>query len=288
MDKPDGFEVDIELAFPPLEEQGWRFDAVSWRSPSVRWQDFDAVYIGAAWDYPEDPQRFLGVLESIVESGTVLVNDISLVRWTLAKTYLRDLEQRGVEIVPSLWHESFDAKIIAGAFREFGSERIIIKPVVSTNATDTHLLTKERAEAMTKELRLTFENRSFVIQDFIASIQSEGEFSLFYFDGAYSHAVRKLPAEADFRVQEQFGAEIVDFEPDADVLAAGDRIIQLVDPTPVYARVDLVRGAGGMPLLMELELIEPSLYLRKSPQAPVRFADAFSRYFNNKSEGDAG
>jgi len=153
MSEPDGFEVDIELAFPPLEAEGWRFGAVNWRSPSVRWRDFDAVYIGAAWDYPEEPQRFVDVLESIVQSGTVLVNDISLVRWTLAKTYLRDIEQRGANIVPSLWYESFDRQAVEDAFDKFGNERIIIKPVVSTNATDTHLLTKERVAAMAAELQ---------------------------------------------------------------------------------------------------------------------------------------
>jgi len=287
MAEPDGFEVDIELAFPPLAETGWRFEAVSWRSSAARWQDYDAVYIGAAWDYPQDPEHFLDVLESIDRSGALLVNDISLVRWTLAKTYLRDLEQRGADIVPSLWYESLDMSAVERAFDQFGSDEIIIKPVVSTNAMHTHLLTRDSATAMSDELQSAFENRPFVIQDFVSSVRSEGEFSLFFFAGDYSHAVRKVPAEADFRVQELFGARIIDCDPAQDILAAGRKIIGMVEPVPVYARIDLVRGDDGKPLLMELELIEPSLYLRQSPQASQRFADAFERNFNKKIGGEA-
>ena len=286
MAEPDGFEVDIELAFPPLEKKGWQFEAVSWRA-AVPWQDYDAVYIGAAWDYPQDPARFLDVLERIVQSGPVLVNDISLVRWTLAKTYLRDLEQRGADVVPGLWYETIDDTTIDQAFDAYGGEQIIIKPVISTNALHTYLLTRESAAAMTDELRAIFMNRPFVIQEFQARVQSEGEFSLFFFAGHYSHAVRKLPASADFRVQEQYGANIVDCEPGQDILAAAEAIIRQVAPTPVHARVDLVLGNTGKPLLMELELIEPSLYLRKSPQAPERFAAAFEHYFQSASGGGA-
>ena len=284
MAEPDGFEVDIELAFPPLEARGWRFEAVSWRS-TVPWSRFDAVYIGAAWDYPQDPGRFLGVLDDIVESGTVLINDISLVRWTIAKTYLRDLERQGVRIVPSLWFDDFDVDALDASFDSLGGDRIIIKPVISTNALDTHLLTRDAANAMTVELAQTFANRPYVVQQFISDIQTEGEYSLFFFAGEYNHAVKKTPAESDFRVQEQYGSTIVDCDPDADLLAAANEVIKLVTPVPVYARVDMVRGNEGQPMLMELELIEPSMYLRKSPAAPAQFASAFERYYNEKTGG---
>lgn len=284
MAEPDGFEVDIELAFPPLQAIGWEFHAVSWRA-DVAWGDFDAVYIGAAWDYPQDPRRFLSVLETIVRSGTVLINDISLVRWTLAKTYLRDLEQRGVPIVPSLWFDAFDETALVDAFDRFDDDRIIIKPVISTNALDTFLLTREAAAEKLSELAQTFAKRPYVVQQFARDVQKTGEYSLFFFAGEYNHAVSKLPAASDFRVQEQFGSTIVDCEPDAEVLAVGEAVIEEVEPQPVYARVDIVRGNDGHPLLMELELIEPSLYLRKSPAAPRQFASAFESYFNEKTGG---
>ena len=287
MDEPDGFEVDIESAFPHLETRGWRFQPVPWRSATVSWEEFDAVYIGAPWDYPEEPDRFLDVLGRIVDAGVVLVNDIDLVRWTVAKTYLRDLEQRGAAIVPSLWFESFDPACLDTAFERFDSEQIIIKPVVSTNATHTYLLDRDRAAEMKDDLATIFDERPFVIQAFVASVQHEGEYSLFFFDRQYSHSVRKVPADADFRVQEQFGADVADAEPGPDVLAAAKGVIALVDPPPVYARVDMVRGAGGEPLLMELELIEPSMYLRKSPHAAARFAGALERYVNEKTGGTA-
>ena len=284
MAEPDGFEVDIELAFPPLEARGWQFEAVSWRS-SVQWSRYDAVYIGAAWDYPQDPGRFLSVLDSIVESGTLLINDISLVRWTIAKTYLRDLEQHGIRIVPSLWFDDFDADALDAAFDCLDGDSIIIKPVISTNALDTHLLTRDTASAMTDELSQTFADRPYVVQQYVSGIQEAGEYSLFFFAGEYNHTVRKMPAESDFRVQEQFGSTIVDCEPGAELLAAAKKVIEQVEPQPVYARVDMVCGDDGQPMLMELELIEPSMYLRKSPAAPAQFASAFERYYNEKTGG---
>lgn len=285
MQQPDGFEVDIETAFPPLAALGWQFDAVRWQSTSIDWAEYDAVYIGAAWDYPDDADCFIAVLERIVQSGTILVNDLSLVRWTLAKTYLRELESRGVNIVPSLWYESFDMRVVNDAFGFFHTETIIIKPVISTNATHTYLLASAQAEALADELAVAFENRPFVIQKFMSSVQAAGEYSLFFFDGLFSHAVRKVPASADFRVQEQFGATIAAVAADADLLEEAEKVMGMVDPGPVYARVDLVRDDDGQPRLMELELIEPSMYLQLSPTAPTRFAEAFDRYYNEKNRG---
>ena len=135
---------------------------------------------------------------------------------------------------------------------------------------------------MTDELRAVFTDRPFVIQAFQARVQSEGEFSLFFFAGRYSHAVRKLPANADFRVQEQYGAHIVACEPGQGSLVAAEAIIGLGAPTPVYARIDLVRGNTGKPLLMELELIEPSFYVTTDPATVALFADRFTNWLRRR------
>ena len=100
MDSTEGWSIDADLGIAPLEALGWRVAQVPWRSGDARWDDFDAVYIGTPWDYPEDVGRFLQVLERIDDSGALLVNPLALVRWNLPKTYLRDLEGRGAAIVP--------------------------------------------------------------------------------------------------------------------------------------------------------------------------------------------
>jgi hypothetical protein len=285
MENSDGWSIDAELGFPPMETLGWQVDSVPWRSFEGNWDQFDAVYIGTPWDYPEDPEGFLRVLGTIDASTALLVNELALVNWSLAKTYLRDLEERGAAIVPSIWREQMSAETLDAAFDEYGTERIIVKPVVSTNATDTYLLTREGARELESVLVTTFENRPFVVQPFIESIQTEGEFSLFYFNRELSHATIKIPKRGDFRVQEEHGADVMSVQPEAALVETGDLVMRLVYPMPAYARVDFVRGPDGRFLVMELELIEPSLYLRMDSQAPQRFAEAFDQYVTNKLTG---
>jgi hypothetical protein len=285
MENTEGWFIDADLAIPPLRALGWDVDTVAWRTPDADWGRYDAVYIGTPWDYPGDVTHFVRVLEEIVRSGPVLVNDLELVRWGLPKTYLRDLEARGADIVPSLWYEHLTPGCLSSCFDALASERIVIKPVVSTNATDTFLLDRKQARGSEPLLLSRFSYRPFVVQPFIGNIREEGEFSLFYFGGAYSHAIQKVPKQGDFRVQEEHGARIVAVAPDTTLQACADRILQLVEPLPVYARCDLVRGSDDRFLLMELELIEPSMYLRMHADAPQRFAQAFDRYVRETDRG---
>jgi len=285
MESTEGWSIDADLGFPPLEAKGWQVEAVPWRTSNPDWNQYHAVYIGVPWDYPEDPDGFLAVLQTIHESSATLVNDLELVRWALPKTYLRDLEERGAAIVPSIWCDEMAGHLLEQAFAAHKTERIIVKPVISTNATDTFLLTRERARDLATELSKTFDKRAFVVQPFIENIQTEGEFSLFYFNGQFSHATLKVPKAEDFRVQEEHGAQVLSIEPEPELLRTGDSVMRLVDPMPVYARADFVRGPDGRFLIMELELIEPSMYLRMDPQAPQRFADAFDQYMTNATAG---
>ena len=282
----EGWSIDADLGFLAMEALGWHIDAIPWRAEAVDWDRFMAVYIGVPWDYPEDPQHFMSVLETIDRSNAILVNDLSLVRWAMPKTYLRDLECRGAAIVPSLWCDEMDIDLLRDAFDTLGTERIIVKPVISTNATDTYLLTPGRVQQIAAELMATFGHRPFVVQPFIDNIQTEGEFSLFYFNRLFSHAIKKIPADDDFRVQEEHGARIVAAVPERLLVETGDQVIRLVDPLPAYARADFVRGSDGRFLIMELELIEPSMYLRMDPQAPQRFAAAFDDYVRQVAAGN--
>ena len=282
MENTAGWFIDSDLAIPSMQALLWTIDTVPWRGAGTDWHRYDAVYIGTPWDYPEDVDRFMRLLEQIDASGPVLVNPVELVRWGLAKTYLRDLEAKGADIVPSAWYEQLSPGQLHSCFDELGSDRIVIKPVVSTNATDTFLLESHEASRLEPLLQQRFENRAFVAQPFIRNVQVEGEFSLFYFGGVYSHAIQKVPRAQDFRVQEEHGASILAIEPEPALAACAGKILQLVDPLPVYARCDLVRGTDDRFLLMELELIEPSMYLRMNADAPQRFAQAFDRYVREK------
>lgn len=278
MDDMEGWSIDVDLCVEPLGELGWQLEAIRWRTDAPDWSHFDAVYIGVPWDYPEDPERFLDTLAAIDRSDALLVNDLSLVRWSLEKTYLGDLELRGGDIVPTLFLDGIDTAALADAFARWETDTIIVKPVIGTNATDTFVLSQDDWRSRVADLQSTFAGRSAMVQPFIANIRDEGEFSMFYIGGEFSHAIQKVPKAGDYRVQEEHGATIRPVAPEARLLAAANKIMGLVAPSPVYARADFVRGPDGRFLVMELELIEPSMYLRMDPEAPGRFARAFDRY----------
>jgi hypothetical protein len=283
MAETDGWAIDSDLCFAPLKELYWNAEWVEWRTPEANWNVYDAVYIAATWDYPQHPLEFMQVLAEIDSSRAVLLNELSLVRWNLSKTYLRELKSAGAEIVPSLWHESFSAAAIETAFDTLVSDRIIVKPTISTNATNTFLLRRPIEKTMLIELEATFQQRPFCVQPFVHNIQSEGEYSLFYFDNKFSHAILKTPKPQDFRVQEEHGSTIIAVEASGALLQAGERALEVLDPAPVYARLDFVRGGNGRFQIMELELIEPSMNLRLNEQAPSRLAAAIDAYFTRQT-----
>lgn len=277
-----GWFIDAHLAIPPLAERGWSVDSVPWREPGIDWRRYYAVYLGTPWDYPEDPARFLELLGEIERAGPVIVNPPELVRWNLEKTYLQDLADRGAAIVPTEWHASLGAADIAALAARSLDEPLVVKPVVGTNATDTFPLSGPLDDATRDALAAAFAGRACMVQPFVAGIRDDGEYSLFYIGNKYSHAIRKVPKPGDFRVQEEHGASITAVRPAASLKASANAVMRLVEPEPLYARIDYVRGADGRWLLMELELIEPSLYLRMDEAAPVRFAAALVGYVNRR------
>jgi glutathione synthase/RimK-type ligase-like ATP-grasp enzyme len=278
MDNTEGWSIDAGLCIPHLEKLGWQVDWIPWRRPRVNWETYDLVYTAAPWDYPNHAIEFMQVMEQVAGTSASLVNPVELVRWNVAKTYLQDLQSRGIAIVPSQWYERFRKNDLPSWFEKAASRKIIVKPVISANAANTFLL-EEPVDAPTlNRLGSVFANRAFMVQPFIENIRSEGEFSLFYIDGVLSHAIQKIPKPGDFRVQEEHGGNIVSANPGAQLKSAGEAVIRLVEPAPVYARVDFVRAADSGFLLMELELIEPSMYLRMDDGAAQRFAAALDRY----------
>ncbi len=278
MQDPGGYITDYDLSYDAMSAQGWEVDAVVWRDPEIDWNVYDAVYLCTAWDYPQHLDEFIAVLQNIENSAAMLINEMSLLQWTLRKTYLRDLESRGADIVPSLWCSDIDAEDMSSWFTTHATDTVIIKPEVGANAHDTFVLKNPVSLETQAAMSTTFQGRAFFVQPFIESIRTEGEYSLFYFGGEYSHAILKTPREGDYRSQEEHGAQIVSVQPSEQLLAAGRTVLSEVSPQPVYVRVDFVRAADNRFLVMELELIEPALYLRMDDLAATRFAAAFSEH----------
>jgi len=275
MDSLDDFEAYDHLLEQPLADLGWAMTMVSWRDTEVNWNDYVAVIIRSPWDYQDEPEQFKQVLQEIEQSSAILENSLETVLWNIDKIYLKELEQKGVTIVPTLWRESFNADEVASYFDHFAINQIVLKPRISANADNTFWITKENYQSSIAAMAEAFEQREFMVQPFMEHIISEGEYSLFYFDGQYSHAILKTPKADDFRVQEEHGGRLKSVEPEAKLVEQALAALQAIGEMPLYARVDFVRYQDSF-ALMEAELIEPSLYFNMDSESPKRFAQAFA------------
>ena len=275
MHDPTGFVIDDELAVLPLARRGIKVETIPWDHPGVDWRQYALVVVRSPWDYPHHAERFLGVLEDIERLGVRLENGSEIARWNLQKTYLRDLAARGIEIVPTFWREGLARGELVPLFEELRSPEGVIKPVVGANAQGAWRLDAARARELAPEIEAFFAERPLMMQPFERGIVEEGEYSMMYLNGAHSHSILKAPKAGDFRVQEEYGADIRLITPEPALLAAGDAAIAAIGQKLLYARADFVRSGDAF-RLMELELIEPSLYLRIDPGAPDRFADAIA------------
>ena len=278
MDSLHGYVSDDKEAIPPLNDLGWSVDEVSWRDTSVDFSRYHLVVIRTTWDYHQDPDAFLAALQRIEQTGILLANESSLIRWNLSKSYLKDLQERGIPVVPTHWVNGLNPANLSDAFSAFGTPSLVAKPLIGANASDTMIVTStNKLDALT-----LFKHRNCLLQPFLHSIQTEGEYSLFYFKGQFSHAILKVPRSGDFRVQEEHGGAISAFNPGPELRQAGDYVFQQIEGATLYARVDLVRGPNNDFLVMELELIEPSMYLRMDEQAPARFAKAIDEWYRER------
>lgn len=271
-----GFYIYDDLTFPPLAKRGWQVEEIPWDQPAVDWSQFAAVVIRSTWDYQKQVDAFLQVLSTISSSGTRLFNDLATIRWNVHKTYLFELLRAGVEIVPTIFRKQISwIEDLESLFSELRTEEVVIKPAVGANADDTYRLQRDELKSpSTPPVLGLFSDRELLAQPFLEKIVSEGEYSLFFFGNEFSHAVRKCPAPGDFRVQEEHGGTISSWRPGADMLAAGQRVLTALPAETLYARVDLVRLDSGSWGLIEVELIEPSLYFPFAPESVERFASA--------------
>lgn len=270
-----GFFMHDHLTYVPLEKLGWSVAEIPWNDPAVDWNQFEAVVIRSPWDYQKTPGEFLQVLATIDASRARLLNPLEICRWNMNKTYLRELAGRGIPTIPTCWRDRLERHELPTLFAELHTVRLVVKPTVGANADDTFVLDASNPESWHPALQ-AFQQKPLMAQPFVDSILIEGEYSLFYFDGQFSHAIVKRPKAQDFRVQEEHGGTIRAIVLGQDFHQAGQAAMNAIGQTLLYARVDLVRWKDRL-VLMELELIEPSLYFSYDEESAVLFAKALDR-----------
>ncbi len=270
----EGWFIDDELVHEPLRQLGWDVSEIPW-TDSADWGQWDLVVIRSTWDYQVDVGRFLDVLTKIDRSGTILLNSLATVRWNIQKSYLFELQKLGIEIIPTKKFTGVTLSDLRQAEKEMNADTWIMKPILGANADNTFRLHRGAADGHLGELCGRFRGMDCLVQPFISSVVDEGEYSVIYFDGQISHSIIKRVRKGDFRVQEEHGGSVIPLPaPESALLAAAEKVMGALDEIPLYARVDLVRTSGNRFALMELELIEPSLYFRFCADSPMKFAEA--------------
>ena len=277
----EGFYVYDEMTFEPLSQLGWSVQEIPWSQTDVDWDQFDLVVIRSTWDYQDRFDEFISVLHAIDSSRAILLNPIDTCVWNSSKEYLRELQQLGVPIVPTIWLDAWSDKVVDDAFETFGANKLVIKPIVGANADDTFVLQKAHSPSRETAAEV-FDSSPGLLQPFLNSIVEEGEYSLIYFGDEYSHAIIKKPARGDFRVQEEHGGAIDSYDANDQMIALGRKVLDSVPQRLLYSRIDFARLDDGSLALMEAELIEPSLYFPYDPASPERFAKVLDRTFRER------
>ena len=232
---------------------------------------FDLVMPLVAWGYHLDYPRWLALLDRAEAEHWPMINPPALLRWNSDKAYLAELADRGVPTVPTLAVEACGDADLEEARRRFDTEWLVIKPPVSASATGTHRL------GPLDDLPGDSRGQPMIVQPLIEEIARTGEFSLMLFAGEYSHAVVKRPRSGDFRVQPHLGGVTLPSAPPPGGVQLAQQALRRAPAAATYARVDMVPDDDGTLLVMELELIEPSLFLDDSPAGATAFTNAVLR-----------
>jgi glutathione synthase/RimK-type ligase-like ATP-grasp enzyme len=269
---PEGAASE-RLLLPHLSEAGIRTRILDWRTPGFDFSQFDLLVLRSCWDYHLRETEFTEWLRRIAGEVSVL-NSLTTVLWNQNKFYLQEMERLGIEIAPTIFITGKEGIGMAERRRIKQWPQIVVKPAVSASAHKTCLMDSV-ALPTDAELARQMGGGPFLIQEFIPEIQTHGEISFIYIDGIFSHAVLKRPAAGDFRVQQEHGGSAEAFLPSSELLDQANQIASTVQQVreSLYCRIDAVARDGKL-VLMELELIEPELFLGLVDGAAERFAAA--------------
>jgi len=272
---PDPKDPSVEGRWPevfarmaaPLQALGATVEPRPWTKAGDL-TGFDLILPLMVWGNYRAVDRWLSAVDAWDAAGLPVLNPPSVLRWNVDKIYLQRLKDNGAPIAPTVWAVAGDHAAVETARRDHGWDAVVIKPRRSGGAYRTTRLSAGEAPAFEP-----FAGPAMV-QPYLPGVETVGEVSLVFFNGDYSHAVRKVAANGDFRVQPDWGGHVSAASPGADEHAAAEAALAAVSEPLLYARVDLVRDLDNKPVVMELELLEPDLYLGEEAGAQDRFARA--------------
>lgn len=273
--KAPNLTPDDATAVLPLHDFGITVTPVIWNGTSCNWQTYDAIILRSCWDYHQRLDDFRGWLDHIAALQIPLWNPAEIVHWNLHKKYLQELAAQGVSIPQTIWLNAGSSAQLQTLLHDYGLAQAVVKPAVSATAWQTWRTSPANAPHDQTKLDELLRFSDVMIQEFIPEVTISGEWSLLFLGGEFSHAVVKRPKNGDFRVQSDFGGTYHAQMPPPELIEQAKNILHKMNRALLYARVDGVVRNGDF-VLMELELIEPQLFLNLHPPAPQRFASAIA------------
>lgn len=250
-------DEDADLA-AFLTNKGLEVSSPIWNDKTVDWGKFDVVVIKSTWDYHDHLADFLIWLEEVEKLGVRIYNPMETIRWNSDKKYLKDISRKSLPVIAAEYLErgsTFDNRF----FDLFNMDQLVVKPCVSAGARGTVTVNKSNFHERSADIEQWLKNEDYIVQPFVNEIL-DGEWSFLFFNGKYSHSVLKTPKKGDFRVQHYHGGTINYPTPQAQHIKQAENYLKPLQPPTLYARVDGVLVNNSF-VLMELELIEPYLFL---------------------------
>lgn len=277
-DHPELTDGD-RLLVEPLRRSGLEAIGVVWDDRAVDWESFDRVILRSCWDYHLQSGEFRDWIERMAAMKVPLWNLPRAVLWNMDKIYLRDLEQAGVSIVPTVWLEQGTQASLEEILERRGWAEAVVKPRIGASAFGAWQTRSEAARDHEAQFRAQQMQAGLMVQKLVREI-AEGEWSIVFFRGQYSHAVLKKPGAGQIFSQHEKGGSVIAAQPPARLVEQSAHVLRSAAALTLppgdmflYARVDGIDVEGQF-VLMELEIIEPDLYLDRVPQSADRFAQA--------------
>lgn len=260
-----------------LARRGIRTERVDWARPDVDWAAVPRALFRTTWDYFLRWDEFRAWLERAA-ARTELINPPALIRWNTDKHYLAELSAGGVPTVETRFLDRGHPGSLADALDDAGWEEAVLKPAISGGGRHTYRVRRAAVGEHEAIARERIDAEDMLLQPFLEDVVARGEVTLVVLGGEVSHGVLKVARQGEFRVQDDFGGTVHPHAPTVDEIAVAEAAIAACPVAPLYGRVDLVRAADGRLAVMEVEVVEPELWLRLHPPAAERFADLLAAH----------
>lgn len=276
---PNGIKSDTIL-IKLLSSQNILINIEVWTNELVQWKQYDCIIIRSCWDYHLLPDKFMQLLTYFKNTNIPILNNFETINWNLNKRYLNKLSNSGIKIPPTIFIAKGESISLNQIMHKYLWSDVVIKPVIAASSFGLSKINIKDAKKENTRINNEIQEHDMIIQKFLPEINQNGELSLIFFNSEYSHTVLKKPKQGDFRVQQSLGGKIQLITPPISIINQAYKIINKSNQSSLYARVDGVISNNEL-LLMELEMIEPALYLEQDKKAPKMFANAIISKLKN-------